>query len=89
MKKYPLYSQDGQGFNAEVAVKFFYGPATWYITEGDKREDGSWLLFGYVTGLAEDEWGYINSSELESLGLIERDLHYNGGKTVQEMLRGG
>jgi len=29
---------------------------TWFITEGSEEEDGDWLLFGYVIGLAE-EWG--------------------------------
>ena len=94
LEKYPLYSQDGKGFDSEVVVKFFYGPATWYVTEGEKQDDGSWLFFGYVTGLAFDEWGYFTSSELESVSEIavtgvERDLWYKGGKTLSEMRSGG
>lgn len=47
--KYPLYSQEGKGFDAEVVVKYFnpYGRGTWLITEGEKQPDGDWLLFGY------------------------------------------
>lgn len=49
-EKYPLYSQDGKGLDAEVIAKFYnpYGHGTWLITEGDKQEDGDYLMFGYV-----------------------------------------
>ena len=44
-EKYPLYSQDGKGLDAEVIAKFYnpYGHGTWLITEGDKQEDGDYL----------------------------------------------
>lgn len=93
LKKFPLYSQDGKGEDAEVVVKFFnpYGAGTWLITEGEKDEDGNWTLFGYCEIGFEWEWGYIALSELESFrtpfgGTIERDL-YCSGKTVKELKR--
>ena len=35
--------------DAEVIVKYFNpcGAGTWLITEGEKLEDGDWLLHGY------------------------------------------
>ena len=82
---YPLGSQDGKGMDAEVIVKYFNpcGAGTWLITEGEKQEDGDWLLFGYCH-LFEWEWGYVLLSELESVRLpfglsIERELYVTGG----------
>lgn len=82
--KRPLYSTDGQGKEAEVLVKYFnpYGAGTWLITEGEKQEDGDWLLYGYIN-ITDWEWGYVLLSELESVrfrfGLgLERDLHASG-----------
>ena len=74
-KKYPLYSQDGKGKDAEIVVKYFnsYGRGTWLITEGEQQEDGDWLFFGYCHIFCW-EWGYVTLSELESVGYIERDL---------------
>ena len=74
-KKYPLYSQDGKGNDAEIVVKYFnpYGRGTWLITEGEQQEDGDWLFFGYCHIFCW-EWGYVSLSELESVGYIERDL---------------
>ena len=42
---HPLKSQDGQGFDAKVIVKYFNpcGSGTWLITEAEKQEDGEWL----------------------------------------------
>jgi hypothetical protein len=85
-KKYPLYSQEGLGEEAEVVVKYFNptGRGTWLITEGEKQEDGDWLLFGFCH-LYEWEWGYITLSELENVknifGIgIEREMYVTGGK---------
>lgn len=82
---YPISSQDGKGMDAEVVAKFFNpcGAGTWLITEGEKQEDGDWLLFGYCH-LFEWEWGYVMLSELESVRLpfglkIERELYTSGG----------
>ena len=78
MKPYPLHSQDVP--DPMVHAKFFdpCGSATWYVTEYDPE---SKTAFGYVTGLMEDELGYVSLEELESIkrsfGLtIERDLYF-------------
>lgn len=93
-EKFPLYSQDGKGQDAEVVVKYFGGPAaTWLITEGEKTDDGDWELFGYITLGYGWEWGYVYLSELEKMkfppfGLgTERDLHIGFGKKVHELAR--
>ena len=92
LQKYPLYSQDGKGFDAEVVVKFFnpIGAGTWLITEGQKEDNGDWLLFGYCL-IFEWEWGYVSLSELESINLpfgfsIEQDYTVSG-KTVKELCK--
>ncbi len=92
LQKYPLYSQDGKGFGAEVVAKFFnpIGAGTWLITEGQKEDNGDWLLFGYCL-IFEWEWGYVRLSELESINLpfgfsIEQDCAASG-KTVKELYK--
>ena len=84
LAKYPLRSQDGKGLEADVVVKYFNpcGAGTWLITEGEKQEDGTWLLFGYCN-IFEWEWGYVDLSELQNVKLpfgltIERDLYFDG-----------
>ena len=86
LKKYPIGSQDGKGEDAGVIVKYFNpcGAGTWLITEGEKQENGDWLLFGYCH-IFEWEWGYVTLSELESVKLpfglsIERELYVTGKK---------
>ena len=85
-EKFPLYSQDGKGLEAEVVVKYFNpcGRGTWLITEANRLDDGDYEMFGYCH-IHEWEWGYVLLSELENLMLpyglkIERDLHCNGYK---------
>ena len=63
-----------------IVAKFFdpCGSATWFATEYDAENK---IAFGYVTGLAFDEWGTFSITELESIkrpfGLgIERDLYF-------------
>jgi len=81
--KNPLYIHDGCK-RPEVLVKFFAPDSnwTWYVTEGEKQEDGDWRFFGLVEG-HETELGYFMLSELQSakgpFGLkIERDLYFDG-----------
>lgn len=85
LEKSPLYSHEGEE-NPQIIVKFFnpYGRGTWYVTEGEKQEDGDWLFFG-IAEIFEREWGYFTLSDLESirpvrqlpsLG-IERDMYFN------------
>ena len=87
-EQYPLGSQDGKGEDAEIIVKFFnpFGVGTWLITEGEKQEDGNWLLFGYCH-IFEWEWGYVALNELQDIGYIERDLYLDEDITVAEYLR--
>lgn len=88
----PLYSTDGLKGERKVICKFFNpcGSGTWYIVEGERQEDGDWLLFGLVTGLCEDELGYVSLRELAAVrvppfGLkIERDIYF-GEKTLAEV----
>ena len=86
-EQFPLYSQEGKGFEAVIAVKYFnpFGSGTWLITEAEKQEDGDWLLFGYCH-IFEWEWGYVMLSELESVGFIERDLYLVDKATVKDEL---
>lgn len=85
-EKYPIGSQEGLMEDAEVVVKYFNpaGSGTWLITEGEKQENGDWLMFGHCH-IFEWEWGYVLLSELEAVRLpfglgIERELYVTGGK---------
>lgn len=87
-QNYPFGSQDAKGMDADLVVKYFHpcGAGTWLITEGEKQEDGDWLLFGYCY-ICCWEWGYVSLRELQSVkgifGLgIERDLYVREGATV-------
>lgn len=67
--------------NPLIVAKFFdpVGSATWYATEYNPNTR---ICYGYVTGLAYDEWGTFSIDELESIqrpfGLtIERDIHFD------------
>lgn len=82
-EKYPLGSQEDKGHEAEVLVKYFNpcGAGTWLITEGEKLNNGDWILFG-LCNILEWEWGYLSLNELEEIELpygmkIERDLYTN------------
>ena len=77
----------------EVIVKYFnpVGSGTWLITEGQKQDDGDWMLFGYCH-IFEEEWGYVMLSELKNIRLpyrlrIERDLHVSPGSTVGDLVK--
>lgn len=76
----------------EVIVKYFNptGAGTWLITNGEKDEDGNWILFGFCC-IDEWEWGTISLNELKTVKLpfglgIERDL-YCKNKTVRELAK--
>lgn len=90
-ENYPIGSQEGKMEEADVVVKYFNptGVGTWLITEGEKQDDGDWLLYGYCH-LFEWEWGYVMLSELEGIRLpfglgIEREI-YNTGKKVKDYI---
>ena len=78
-KDYPLYSQEHEEDPLVIAKLFDpCGSATWFLTEYDPAEK---IVFSYVTGLVQDEFGYTSLIELESIqrpfGLtIERDLYF-------------
>lgn len=84
LAEFPIYSQDGRGGEATVAVKYFTPDSsyTWYVTEGSRAANGEWRLFGLVFNGREFEWGYFNLRELETLrgpwGLpVERDRYFD------------
>lgn len=80
MVDHPLHSQEGNR-DPTIYCKLFhaYGSGTWYLTEYDGKD----IAFGYVMGLACDEWGYVAISELEALHIagciprIECDLYFD------------
>ena len=86
-KKFPLDSQDGKGINAEIVAMFFNleGPGTWIITEGEEREDGDWLLYGYCN-IFEWEWGYVMLSDLEELEVPVVQFVKAAGHKVKEFI---
>jgi hypothetical protein len=78
LKGVTLYTQE-EVSDPMVHAKLFDtgGAGTWYITE----YDGEDRTFGYVTGLGDNEWGYVTLSELAALRLrgiprIEVDLYF-------------
>ena len=95
-EKYPIGSQDGLGGQAKVIVKYFnpVGVGTWFITEGNKLDNGDYEMFGYCH-LGDDEYaelGYVMLSELEKLNLpfglkIERDLYLSKDCTLVDAIR--
>jgi hypothetical protein len=91
MADQPLYSQE-RSDDPLVHAKLFnaFGAGTWYLTE----YDGEHIAFGYVTGLAFDEWGYVSLDELEALCLpsgtprIECDLWFEAVRFSQLRAQG-
>ena len=91
LRKHPMGSTDGQGYDAELVVKFFNpcGAGTWLITEGEQQPNGDWYLYGLCQIIGHGwEWGPVMLSELASyrdrrFGIgIERDRYAKG--TVRE-----
>lgn len=84
-KKYPLYSQENAGEDAKVIAHYFYGGCDWYITEANKLFDGDFEMFGLCC-IQEAELGYVTLSQLESAGVVERDLYFKPcSKTLREV----
>lgn len=75
----PLYNQEKAADPLIVAKLFnIAGGGTWWITEYDPKER---VAYGYVTGKAYDEWGYVSIDEVAELrwnGIprIEVDLYF-------------
>jgi len=87
-KRFKEVGDQSNESNPIVIVKLFNpcGAGTWYLTEYDPETR---IAFGYVTGLAEDEWGSISIEELENVNLpfglkIERDLYFKE-QTVKDL----
>lgn len=83
---YCRYNEEqGRSLKEHICIFKLFAPwssYTLFVCEGEKQDDGDWLLWGLVTGLAEDEFGYTMLSEIEALngpaGLkIERDLYFD------------
>lgn len=80
----PIYSQEAEAEPTVYARLFLPGTRwTWYVIEG-QVQDGDYLLFGFVVGLAS-EFGYFMLSELEAVrspagAAVERDLAFTEGK---------
>lgn len=85
--RYPLYSQENKGKEADVICKFFTPDAqfTWIVLEGEQYGD-DYEFFGAVRNYPYDwEYGYFTLSQLRSvrgiLGLpVERDLYVRNAK---------
>jgi hypothetical protein len=66
--------------NPIIVAKYFnpMGSATWYAIEYIPEQE---VCYGYVTGMAYDEFGYFSIQELQAIRLplglkIERDLYF-------------
>ena len=86
LKNHKLQQKDDENYNPKPVVKFFNptGLGTWLIADMD--EDG--ICFG-LCDLGEPELGYVALKELEEIRLpfglgIERDIHWEADKTLQE-----
>lgn len=85
LEKYPLYSQDGKGEDAEIVCKFFspVGDWTWYVLEAEKFNEDDYEFFGIViNGYGEQEYGFFTLGELKQLQLpfglsVERDMYFS------------
>ena len=79
-KRFQEIGRQDETTNPIIVTKFFNptGAGTWYITEFYPEDQ---CVYGYVTGLGYDEWGYISLLEIKAykspLGIgIERDISF-------------
>ncbi|MDE2026476.1 MAG: DUF2958 domain-containing protein [Patescibacteria group bacterium] len=81
----PLYSQENET-DPMVYIKYFdpTGSWTWYVLEGEAKENGDYLFFGFVVG-DFPELGYFTFTELQTAKIhctgikalpLERDLYF-------------
>lgn len=84
--KIPAIGSQDDVFDPMVICKYFdpTGSLTWYVMEGEDREDGTYEFYGYVAG-DFPEFGYFTLRDLETAkqglrGLkavpIERDIYF-------------
>lgn len=63
-----------------------------YSEVTDESQIANILFYGYVTGLAVDEWGYTSFNELKAIRFppfnlpVERDLHFGMKSTVKQVI---
>lgn len=66
---YPIGSQKKETDPLVIAKLYDpIGSGVWYLLEYDKKAR---IVFCYVTGLFDDEFGYISLDEMEALGRPE------------------
>lgn len=84
--KIPAIGSQDDVFDPMVICKYFdpTGSWSWYVMEGEEREDGTFEFYGYVAGTTP-EFGYFTLRDLETAkenirGLrslpIERDMYF-------------
>lgn len=80
-----LYEQENLGDEAIFGLRYFAGgSASWLISEiGEPDDDGNIIAFGYADLGYGGELGYINITELMSIG-AEMDFYWTP-KTLKEI----
>ncbi len=73
----PLF-QDGKGKEAICRAIFALGSARWFILEANERRRHHHVAI--VTGLIEDEYGYVSLNELSE---VELDISAQGYGKLQ------
>lgn len=70
-----LYATDGmKQREVQIVIFHMFSRWTWYVVEGEKQEDGDWLLFCYCRsgfGEQDDEWGYATLNQFEEIPYIK------------------
>ena len=70
-----LYSTDGmKQREVQIVIYHMFSRWTWYVVEGEKQEDGDWLLFCYCRsgfGDEDDEWGYTTLNQFDEIPYIK------------------
>lgn len=86
LKDFPLRSQDGIGGAAICSAVFAIGGVRWFIIEGE-REGDDMIMFGIVTGLMEDEYGYVSLNEMSGIEIDTTKYGLGGGRLRVTQLR--
>ena len=67
LRRCPLGSQQDKD-EKEVLVRYFspYGLAQWGVVEAERKEDGDYQFFGYITSCngASETWGFFYLSQI-------------------------
>lgn len=99
ISRFKEIGEQSESENPQFIAKFFNpcGSQTWYASEYNPETN---ICYGYVTGMAYDEWGTFSIDELKSLKLpfglaIERDMYFKeisfdeltGKNRIQELYK--